>query len=87
MIRHLYNWTMRLGASRHAVWALALIAFIESSVFPIDGAILIEGAVLNHPLDPPGLPRDVSLTCTRSKAARVPGQDRQEWEHRSALPV
>ncbi len=35
MLRKLYDRTMALAAHRHAIWALALIAFIESSVFPI----------------------------------------------------
>ncbi|WP_366655039.1 YqaA family protein [Fodinicurvata sp. EGI_FJ10296] len=35
MIRSLYNFTMDLAAHRHAVTALMLIAFVESSVFPI----------------------------------------------------
>lgn len=35
MLRSLYNWTISLGQSRYALWALALVAFVESSVFPI----------------------------------------------------
>ncbi|SON54824.1 SNARE associated Golgi protein [Hartmannibacter diazotrophicus] len=35
MLRRLYDWTMSLAASRHAVTALGAISFIESSVFPI----------------------------------------------------
>jgi membrane protein YqaA with SNARE-associated domain len=46
MIRPLYDWTMRLGASRHAVWALALVAFIESSVFPIPPDVLLIPMIL-----------------------------------------
>jgi membrane protein YqaA with SNARE-associated domain len=41
-----YDWTMRLGASRHAVWALVFISFIESSVFPIPPDVLLIPAVL-----------------------------------------
>lgn len=35
MLRGLYEWTMDLAAHRHARWGLALVAFVESSVFPI----------------------------------------------------
>lgn len=35
MIRRLYDWTLGLAAHRHAERWLALIAFLESSVFPI----------------------------------------------------
>lgn len=46
MLRSLYDWTMRLGASRHAIWALAAIAFIESSFFPIPPDVLLIPMVL-----------------------------------------
>ena len=35
MLRGLYNWTMEKAAHPHAVWWLALFAFVESSFFPI----------------------------------------------------
>jgi len=35
MLRRLYDWTMDKAAHPHAQWWLALIAFIESSFFPI----------------------------------------------------
>lgn len=34
-IRGLYDWTMAKAAHRHAVWWLALFAFVEASFFPI----------------------------------------------------
>ena len=37
---------MRLAAHRHALWALAMISFIESSVFPIPPDILLIPMVL-----------------------------------------
>jgi len=37
---------MRLAAHRHALWALALVSFVESSVFPIPPDILIIPMVL-----------------------------------------
>jgi len=35
MIRKAYEWMMRLAAHHNATWALAVVAFIESSVFPL----------------------------------------------------
>ena len=46
MIKGLYDWTMNLAGHRHALAALALVAFIESSVFPIPPDILIIPMVL-----------------------------------------
>ena len=46
MLRSLYDWTMRLGASPHAVWALAAIAFMESSFFPIPPDVLLIPLIL-----------------------------------------
>jgi membrane protein YqaA with SNARE-associated domain len=34
-IRGLYDWTLAKAAHRHAVWWLALFAFIEASFFPV----------------------------------------------------
>ncbi|MEK9645769.1 MAG: YqaA family protein [Alphaproteobacteria bacterium] len=46
MIRGLYDWTMDLAARRNAVWVLAAVAFIESSVFPIPPDVLLIPMVL-----------------------------------------
>lgn len=46
MLQGLYDWTMRLAVHRHALWALALVSFVESSVFPIPPDILIIPMVL-----------------------------------------
>ncbi|HET6971107.1 MAG TPA: DedA family protein, partial [Phenylobacterium sp.] len=35
MLRRTYDWVMGLAASRHAVRALALVAFAEGVFFPI----------------------------------------------------
>ncbi len=35
MIRKAYEWMMRLAAHKGAAWALAVVAFVESSVFPL----------------------------------------------------
>lgn len=49
MLRGLYDWAMRLAETRHALWALALISFVESSVFPIPPDLLLIPMVLARP--------------------------------------
>jgi membrane protein YqaA with SNARE-associated domain len=49
MIRGLYDRTMRLAASRHAIWALAVVSFVESSVFPIPPDVLMIPMILARP--------------------------------------
>lgn len=46
MLRRLYDWTMAQAVTPHAMWTLALVAFIESSIFPIPPDILIIPMVL-----------------------------------------
>lgn len=46
MLRRLYDWVMSLAARENALWALAAIAFIESSVFPIPPDVLLIPMVL-----------------------------------------
>lgn len=46
MLQRLYDWTMSLAAHRHAEWALAFIAFLESSVFPIPPDVMLMPMVL-----------------------------------------
>jgi membrane protein YqaA with SNARE-associated domain len=41
MIRKLYDWALRMAASRHAVPVLGGISFMESSFFPIPPDILL----------------------------------------------
>lgn len=41
MIRRLYDWTMSLAEHRHALWVLAFVSFIESSIFPIPPDVLM----------------------------------------------
>ncbi len=49
MIRKLYEWLMDLAAHRHAGWALAIIAFLESSIFPLPpDALLIPMGLANR---------------------------------------
>ena len=40
-LRKLYHWVLRWSESRHAGWALFLIAFAESSFFPIPPDVLL----------------------------------------------
>ena len=49
MIRKLYNWTLSLAQSPHALWALAVVAFLESSVFPIPPDIIMIPMILARP--------------------------------------
>ncbi len=49
MIRKLYDWTISLAESRHALWALAFVAFAESSFFPIPPDILMIPMILARP--------------------------------------
>jgi membrane protein YqaA with SNARE-associated domain len=46
MLQRLYDWTMALAGHRHALWVLAAVAFIESSVFPVPPDVLIIPMVL-----------------------------------------
>ncbi len=46
MLRGLYNWTMAFASHPHAVWALALVSFAESSFFPIPPDVLLIPMVL-----------------------------------------
>ena len=49
MLRSLYDWVMRLAASRHASLALFCIAFAESSFFPIPPDTMLVPMVLANP--------------------------------------
>lgn len=49
MIRALYDWTIRLAEHPRALWALAIVAFVESSVFPIPPDILMIPMILAAP--------------------------------------
>lgn len=46
MIRRLCDWTMALAATRHAEWLLAVVAFVESSFFPIPPDVMLIPMVL-----------------------------------------
>lgn len=49
MIRRLYDWTIAQAQTPHALWTLAFISFIESSVFPIPPDVLLLPMVLAAP--------------------------------------
>jgi membrane protein YqaA with SNARE-associated domain len=49
MLRRLYDWVMRLSASPRAPMALAVIAFAESSFFPIPPDVMLAPMVLARP--------------------------------------
>jgi len=49
MIRRLYDWTLGLAEHPHALWVLALVAFVESSVFPIPPDIIMIPMILARP--------------------------------------
>ena len=49
MIRALYDWTLSLAAHPRALWALAFVAFIEASVFPVPPDVLMIAMILAVP--------------------------------------
>ena len=49
MIRSLYDWTLSWAAHPRALWVLALVSFVESSVFPIPPDILLIPMIIAAP--------------------------------------
>jgi membrane protein YqaA with SNARE-associated domain len=49
MIQRLYNWTLSMAEHPHALWVLALVSFMESSIFPIPPDILMIPMILAAP--------------------------------------
>jgi membrane protein YqaA with SNARE-associated domain len=49
MFKRLYHWTLSLAASPHAPWALAAVAFAESSFFPIPPDLVLVPMALARP--------------------------------------
>lgn len=45
-LRRLYDWTLSLAETRYAIFALAVVAFIESSVFPIPPDVMLIPMIL-----------------------------------------
>lgn len=49
MLKNLYQWTMSLAQSKHALWILAIVSFFEASVFPIPPDALMIPMILAAP--------------------------------------
>ena len=49
MLRRLYDWTMTQAAGPHATRALSVVAFLESSIFPIPPDAMLVPMVLAQP--------------------------------------
>ena len=49
MIQRMYGWTLMMAEHPRALWALAFVAFIESSFFPIPPDLLLIPLVLAAP--------------------------------------
>ncbi|WP_068306348.1 YqaA family protein [Pararhodobacter sp. CCB-MM2] len=49
MLRSLYDWTLSLAAHPRALWALAIVAFVESSFFPIPPDVLMIPMIIAAP--------------------------------------
>ena len=49
MLRALYDWTMAQATHPRALWILAFVAFVESSVFPIPPDVLMIPMILARP--------------------------------------
>lgn len=49
MLRATYDWTMRQAEKPRALWVLAAVAFVESSVFPVPPDVLILPMVIAAP--------------------------------------
>ncbi len=49
MIRRLYDWVISLANHPRALWALAIVAFVESSVFPIPPDVMMIPMILARP--------------------------------------
>jgi membrane protein YqaA with SNARE-associated domain len=49
MLRRLYDWTLSLAAHPNALWALAVVSFIEASVFPIPPDVLMIAMIVAAP--------------------------------------
>lgn len=49
MLRRLYDWTIALAETPHALWALGVVSFVESSFFPIPPHVLLIPLVIARP--------------------------------------
>ena len=86
MLQRLYDWTMRLAASRHALWALVAIAFIESSFFPIPPDVLLIPMMLAARRDAWRLRRGRDPRLGRGRLSRLYHRLLRLRRHRPADP-
>ena len=49
MLRRLYDWTISMADHPRALWVLAVVSFVESSVFPIPPDVLMIPMILARP--------------------------------------
>jgi len=49
MLRRTYDWTLKLAERRDALWVLAAVSFVESSVFPVTPLVMLIPMVLARP--------------------------------------
>ncbi|WP_238366263.1 YqaA family protein [Mesobacterium pallidum] len=49
MLTRLYDWTLRMADHPRALWVLALVSFVESSVFPIPPDVIMIPMILAAP--------------------------------------
>ncbi|NNE79485.1 MAG: DedA family protein [Silicimonas sp.] len=49
MLRRLYDWTLSLADHPRALWALAVVSFVESSFFPIPPDVLMIPMIIARP--------------------------------------
>lgn len=49
MLRRLYDWVIRLSASKNAHWALAAVSFAESSFFPVPPDVMLVPMTVARP--------------------------------------
>ena len=49
MLRQLYDWTLGMADHPRALWVLAFVAFVESSIFPIPPDVLMIPMILANP--------------------------------------
>ena len=66
MLRSLYDWTLSLASHPRALWALAFVAFLESSVFPIPPDALMIPMII-------ALPRRAFVIATVATVSSVLG--------------
>jgi membrane protein YqaA with SNARE-associated domain len=49
MLRGLYHWTLSLAERRDALWVMAAVSFLESSIFPITPLVMLIPMILARP--------------------------------------